>query len=465
MSSIKSTVETMKMNSIQNEKLESIRQRFANIPGRAGRLFIVGGAVRDSFMGIQPKDVDFVCVGDVDDIVSMFGNCEPVHPHAPVFAVRFGGDIFEVALARSESGTGNSSEDFVFKLVDDITVDLFRRDVTINAIAVDVHTGSIVDPCGGIADIDARVLRRASGWFADSPERVGRVAMMVARFGFTPDTDLVLTCRSMVRAFSAIPAEQKWNQFFGKMLSHGRFFVAAFEFLESCGAIAAFPELVAMRNCPQDARHHPEGDVLSHTLLTMEFAARHMPGRGFVAAVMLMHDMGKPAVTVVESSTGNVTAHGHEHEHEAILSFMDRIHFPHALRERALMLIECHMRKNNIPHNRSRARLLRKLASAGVTAGEFADVIFADINGRGGDVIKMLPHDVIEFVKFANEFTPEQASKQARPLIDGNDLRNAGFKPGRIFTEILDAVAVAFLAGECTTREQALALAESMRNE
>lgn len=445
-----------------NHKINEMRIRFGKVVSHPGKLFIVGGAVRDALLGVDPKDIDFVCVGTLADVVAMFGNAEPIHPHAPVFGVKFEGEVFEVALAREETSVGAGSEGFEFSLANSITADLIRRDFTVNAIAVDVATGEVHDPFGGQEDIRRKFLRPVSDKFTESPERVGRAAMMIARFGFLPTQELRIVCRGMIAEFARIPPEQMWRQFFGKLLAKGTRFQQAFGFLESVGALDVFPELVAMRNCPQDPAHHPEGNVLNHTLLTMEVAAQF--GSLLTVAAMLFHDMGKPETTVV-SEDGDVTAHGHEHAHGAALSFMDRIDFPHALRQKVLTLVDCHMRKNNIPNDRSRARLLRKLTDGGVTASDFADVVSADINGRGSSRFQILPKDVIDFVNFADTFeVQEVASKQARPLIDGNDLIAAGFTPGRSFTVILNAVQEAFLSREISTKDEALALAREVRD-
>ena len=439
--------------------LEQLTRRFRYLRIAPGQLYIVGGAVRDTLLGITPNDIDFVVVGDENTIAFIF-DCEPVpiHPHAPVFSISLDNETFEVALARTETKTGNGSEGFDFELTTNLYDDLHRRDFTVNAIAVDVFNGEITDPFDGVGDLTlpGKILHPVSEKFLESPERVGRAAMMIARFGFVPTGLLIQYCEEMTGEFVHIPAEQKWNQFFGKMLESGKHFVAAFNFLETVGALACFPELAAMRGCEQHPKHHPEGNVLTHTLLTMETAATNGASL-LVKSVMLMHDMGKPEVTMLDED-GNITAHGHEKERTAILSFMDRIAFPHAMRGQVLCLVSHHMRKNNIPSNRSKARLLRKLAAGGVTVADFAMVVRSDVEGRRVGDSKM-PQDVLDFVAFADNFVKAEADKRARPLIDGHDLIAAGILQGKIFSTILDAVAEGFLAGELETRDQALELA------
>lgn len=425
---------------------------FVNIPNK---LFVVGGAVRDVFLGATPHDIDFCVVGDEQDIQDIFGQAFPAHDHAPVFMVDINGP-HEVALARREISTGFGSEGFSFVPADTIEEDLFRRDFTVNAIAVDVFDGRVVDPFGGVQGIENRVLHPVSEHFVESPERAGRAVAFIAIFGFEPTRELIDLCSTMVDDFIAIPAEQKWKQFFAKMLNRGSFFVEAFNFMIETGLISAFPEIQAMLFCPQHEDHHPEGDVLTHTALTMEFAANQF-GDSLITATMLMHDMGKPDCTFLDDD-GVIRATGHEHHHEPIIAFMDRIHFPHRHRTAVLTLIDVHMRKNNIPNNRSRARLFRKLMSGGVTVDQFVKVIMSDCNGRG--FVADLPEDVHDFAVFCQNMEEQKA--MVKPPINGHDLMNLGLKPGPIFSTILDEIAELFIAGEVETHEECMAVAREM---
>lgn len=431
---------------------------FQHIPNSPGQLWIVGGAVRDTLMGFEPSDIDFVVVGSVHTIKTLFNQTPvPVHNDAPVYTVKLNGEIFEVALARTETSTGQGSEGFAFELVEsNIEIDLARRDFAVNAIAVDVFNGDVIDPFGGMDDIADNVLRHVSDRFVESPERVGRAAMMIARFGLVPSMALHAVCGMMVPEFAAIPPEQMWKQFLGKMLRKGVHFDKAFLFLDIIEALAVSPIFQAMRDCPQSPVHHPEGDVLTHTILTLHHASR-IGADLVVRSTILMHDMGKPATTVIDED-GKITAHGHEHHHEPIIRFMDRIGFPHAMRRQVLGLISVHMRKSDIPNKRSQARLLRKLAEFGVTVEQFEQVIECDVNGRGtGDV--PLPDDVMKFVEFAANFEPEQADQHARPLVTGHELIEIGFQPGKALGMVLDAIGEGFLVGEIETKEDALEFA------
>ena len=151
------------------------------------KTYLVGGAVRDTLLGLEPKDKDYVIVGatpeDVDNLVN-FQGYQQVGADFPVFLHPVTGD--EYALARIERKVGTGYNGFEAFTSPDLTIedDLRRRDLTINAMAMDLESGEIIDPFGGQEDLKNGVLRHVSEAFAEDPLRVLRVARFKARYGF-----------------------------------------------------------------------------------------------------------------------------------------------------------------------------------------------------------------------------------------------------------------------------------------
>ena len=151
------------------------------------KTYLVGGAVRDTLLGIEPKDKDYVIVGatpeDVDNLVN-FQGYQQVGADFPVFLHPVTGD--EYALARIERKVGAGYNGFEAFTSPDLTIedDLRRRDLTINAMAMDLESGEIIDPFGGQEDLKNGVLRHVSEAFSEDPLRVLRVARFKARYGF-----------------------------------------------------------------------------------------------------------------------------------------------------------------------------------------------------------------------------------------------------------------------------------------
>lgn len=143
--------------------------------------FLVGGAVRDCLMGKEPNDLDFVVVGATEQEMLTAG-FKNVGESFPVFLHPETGE--EYALARRERKTGNGYTGFSVEFGSDITLeeDLSRRDLTINAMAMDADTGEVVDPYGGRDDLTNKVLRHVGVAFSEDPLRVVRLARFYSRF-------------------------------------------------------------------------------------------------------------------------------------------------------------------------------------------------------------------------------------------------------------------------------------------
>lgn len=176
-------------------------------------IYTVGGAVRDSLLGLAVKDRDYVVVGATPDQMAALGY-RPVGKDFPVFLHPETHE--EYALARTERKTAPGYQGFVFHADADVTLeqDLIRRDLTINAIA-QAADGTLIDPFGGRADLQARIFRHVSDAFIEDPVRILRVARFAARFTeFTvaPQTNALM--RSMVRAgeVDALVPERVWQE-------------------------------------------------------------------------------------------------------------------------------------------------------------------------------------------------------------------------------------------------------------
>lgn len=153
-----------------------------------GKIYQVGGSVRDRVMGKPNSDLDYVVVGaTAEDMIN--AGFKQVGKDFPVYLHPITGD--EYALARLERKTGNGYHGFETITGNNVTLedDLSRRDLTMNAMASD-EDGNIIDPFGGLTDIKNKELKHVSPAFAEDPLRILRVARFAARFGFGihPDT-------------------------------------------------------------------------------------------------------------------------------------------------------------------------------------------------------------------------------------------------------------------------------------
>jgi tRNA nucleotidyltransferase (CCA-adding enzyme) len=264
------------------------------------QIYLVGGAVRDQLLGIGVKDHDWLVVGAqpqqlLDQGYQQVGADFPVflHPHSKE----------EYALARTERKSGQGYQGFDCRFSPDVTLeqDLLRRDLTINAMAMD-ENGNLHDPYNGRSDLEQRLLRHVSPAFGEDPLRVLRVARFAARFaplGFQVADETMALMRKMVTAgeLQHLVAERVWQET-SRALGEQRPDVY-FQVLHDCGALAVwFGEIDALFGVPQPPQHHPEIDCGIHALLSLQ-AAVSLSDDIAVRWAALTHDLGK-ALTPAE---------------------------------------------------------------------------------------------------------------------------------------------------------------------
>lgn len=259
---------------------------------KTAKAYLVGGAVRDSLLGIGGGDRDFVVVGTTPEQMDAAGFV-PVGGDFPVFVHPQSGE--EYALARTERKSGRGYKGFVFYAGADVGLhdDLRRRDLTINAIAKD-DGGELIDPFGGIGDIDKRMLRHVSTAFAEDPVRILRTARFAAALpGFAIAAETETLMAKMVKNGEAahLRPERVWRE-----LARGLATPAPsvmIKALHACGALRVIlPEVAALDGVPERLDYHPEGDSFVHTMMVLDAAA----ARGCNAEECfgaLLHDTGK----------------------------------------------------------------------------------------------------------------------------------------------------------------------------
>lgn len=179
------------------------------------KIYLVGGAVRDKLLGLPVKEKDWVVVGaTVQDMRDR--GYKQVGKEFPVFLHPKTGE--EYALARMERKIDLGYKGFTFDTSPNVSLeeDLIRRDLTINAMA-ETDDGQLIDPYGGKADLENRILRHVSPAFAEDPVRILRLGRFLARYahlGFTVAPETLVLMQEMVRAgeVNALVAERVWKE-------------------------------------------------------------------------------------------------------------------------------------------------------------------------------------------------------------------------------------------------------------
>lgn len=309
-------------------------------------IYLVGGAVRDSLLGLPVRDKDWVVVG---------GNAKQMKEQG-YLQVGKGFPVFlhpetkqEYALARTERKVGTGYLGFEFDASEFVTLeqDLLRRDLTINAIAKS-DDGQIIDPYNGRQDIQDRVLRHVSPAFAEDPLRVLRVAKFAARFaslGFTvaPETLQLMNDIAQSGEIDSLVKERVWQEIEQAMGSPAP--DAFVRVLRDCDALKSIlPEVDQLFGVPQPVKYHPEVDTGLHTLLSLQQAAK-LSSDPVVRYASLVHDVGKAATNKADWPSH----HGHETLGLALQADISkRLHVPNEFSQVAALVCQHHTKLHRI---------------------------------------------------------------------------------------------------------------------
>ncbi|MBD8009048.1 multifunctional CCA addition/repair protein [Acinetobacter pecorum] len=306
------------------------------------QVYLVGGAVRDHLLGHPYHEKDYVVVGATPAQMLELGY-QPVGKDFPVFLHPQTKE--EYALARTERKSGHGYHGFEFHTDVSVTLeqDLIRRDLTINAMAMD-EAGQIYDPYGGQQDLENRTLRHVSDAFVEDPLRVLRIARFAARYtsaGFVIADETMALMQRLTESgeLNALIPERVWKET-SRALSE-RHADVYFEVLRQCGALKVlFPEIDALYGIPQRPEYHPEIDCGIHTMMSLQQACRQNYSLDVRFAV-LVHDLGK-ALTPLEELPRHIM-----HEERGIKpvnELCERLKVPTYTKQLALAVCKEHLK-------------------------------------------------------------------------------------------------------------------------
>ena len=306
------------------------------------QVYLVGGAVRDHLLGHPYHEKDYVVVGATPEQLLAQGY-QPVGKDFPVFLHPETKD--EYALARTERKSGHGYHGFEFYTDVNVTLeqDLIRRDLTINAIAMD-DAGNVYDPYGGQRDLEQRVLRHVSDAFVEDPLRVLRIARFAARYkalGFKVADETLELMQELAQSgeLEALTPERVWKETSRALMEdHADEY---FEVLRACGALKVlFPEIDALYGIPQRPEYHPEIDCGIHTMMSLQQACRANYSLDVRFAV-LVHDLGK-ALTPVDELPRHIM---HEERGvKPVTEICDRMRVPTNTKQLAISVCKEHLK-------------------------------------------------------------------------------------------------------------------------
>lgn len=321
------------------------------------RYFKVGGFVRDYLLGLRSQDVDYVVTGatEAELMASPPFYIKSFTKVGAEFPVYLSDQGDEWALARRERKSGEGYHGFEVEFGPEVTIeeDLSRRDLTINAMAIECFNDSktrlldVIDPFNGKEDLHNKVLRHTSDAFVEDPVRVLRLARFRARLGadwtVAPETVALVSSMAKKGVLNELTAERVWKELSRALMeAHPRLF---FDTLLECDALhVLFPEVYRLKTALEARRWHPEGDAYEHTMLVLTQAALN-DGDLEARMAALVHDFGK-GLTPRDQLPKH---YGHEMTGVKVAQdFCNRLTAPAKMRDRVMKTTRYHMHMHKL---------------------------------------------------------------------------------------------------------------------
>lgn len=342
---------------MQNQLLETVQKLH-------GQLYLVGGSVRDTMLGIPVKDADYIVTGIELPILraqlETWARVDMVGASFGVLKVTCQNQTVDLALPRTERSTGIHHRDFLVSFDSSLPVeaDLARRDFTVNAMALRLSDNRLIDPFNGTADLAQKILRAVgtpTERFLEDPLRMLRLARFVAKLGFTPHADTTAAARELAHLIPSIAPERVQNELLG-LLSSQHNLLLALRLLRDTGLLEQMlPEFAPCVGFDQQNSHH-HLRLDEHIFQTVQHAQNSSRE---VKLAALLHDIGKPPT---QTFAADGMAHYYQHEARgADMSrlILSRLKFSTEMLERVVKLVANHMR----PPMDSSHKALRKFVN------------------------------------------------------------------------------------------------------
>jgi tRNA nucleotidyltransferase (CCA-adding enzyme) len=365
---------------------------------KRGRIFEVGGAVRDRLLNLPIKERDYLVAGipfqELSALLEDFGKVDLVGRSFGVikFTQTHGGDrfTFDIALPRLEFSTGVGHKDFEVSFDPYIRVeeDLVRRDFTINAMAMPLDGGELIDPLGGREDLGNKIIRMTSPTsFEEDPLRMLRAVRFAARFQFEIEPKTLQSIKDHAPLIDSVSVERIAEEL-NKTLLQPEKPSRGVRLMQSTGLLKQIlPELEATVGVEQPGGYHAY-DVFEHTARAID----ESPPSLRIRLAAMFHDIAKPQAK--QLTEDGATFYGHETTGaRRAAKIMRRLRYSNELAQEVTTLVERHM--FTVPStDKGLRRLIRRVTPELIY--DLLELRRADIiaQGRGGTT-----DDVDEFEK------------------------------------------------------------------
>jgi poly(A) polymerase len=422
--------------------------------------YLVGGCVRDLLLNREPADYDVATSATPHEVIRIFPQTFAVGAQFGVVLVPMRRDnrdgerdnfVTEVATFRSDGAYSDGRHPDEVQFSKDARMDVKRRDFTINGLLLDPDSHEVLDYVGGREDLQRGVVRtigEAHQRFAEDKLRMLRAVRFAARFGYSIDNQTFAAIRELAPQIHQVSHERVRDEIL-KMLTEGRA-RRSFELLDQTNLLEqVLPEIKKMQGVAQPPQYHPEGDVWIHTLMLLEGLPAGCSKT--LALGALLHDVGKPPTFRVAPDRIRFDGHA-EIGTKMAAEICRRFRLSNDDTGQVLSLVANHMRFADVTRMKD-STLKRFFRLPGFE--QHLELHRLDCMSSHRDL------SLYDFAKEKFHALPAEEIRPA-PLITGDDLIAAGYKPGPMFKELLTAVEDAQLDGSVSTREEAMHLVRSL---
>ncbi|MDF2866420.1 MAG: cca [Clostridia bacterium] len=418
-----------------SKNIQIAKEIAQKIKNKNGRMFYVGGYVRDLLMDKENKDIDVEVFGlsldELTEIISEYGIVDQIGISFGILKVH-GLDI-DFGVPRKENNIGVRHRDFEINFDSNMSIleACRRRDFTINALMQDVLTDEIIDNFNGIQDIKNKIIRHIDETtFVQDELRVLRACSFAARLDFNISNDTLILCKKL--DCTNLTKERIYTEVEKALLKADKPSIF-FEYVREIGLLKKiFSPMDKLIGVQQNPKYHPEGDVWTHTMMVIDECAKLREKSSYPIALMLAavcHDLGK--ITTTRLLHGKIISYNHENELHLTKKFLKNITNNNDLTYSVMLLVKNHMRPNILAKNNSSDKAIRKLiidtSSKIVNIQDALLLSKADRLGRNNDDLET--YNIDDWWK-EKLLTVNENKTKIVPLITGKDLIELGYAQG-----------------------------------
>ncbi len=436
------------------KKLKEVGELFARNGFSA---YIVGGAVRDYFLHIRSSDWDIATNATPQEVQKIFYKTIPTGIAHGTVTILYKGEQIECTTFRAETNYSDGRHPDEVLYADTIEEDLSRRDFTVNAIAVEILSGTIVDPFDGRKAIKQKRIETVGNpdeRFTEDGLRLLRAVRFACRLNFELAEETRIALKRQRQRLASVSQERVRDELV-KMLASDKP-SRGFRLLEEAEILPMImPELTACRGVEQGGLH--SFDVFDHSIIACDAAPKD---NATVRLAALFHDFGKVA-TKAPKEGGGFSFHGHQQVSGVLTrEIMRRLKFPQKNIERVAHLVEQHM--FHYDSSQTDAAIRRFIVRVGrENIEDLFALRIADVYGLAGKAAE--PTLLAEFGDRISKVLKEDAAFSLKDLaVDGKDLMEIGIPHGKVIGIVLNALFETVLDDPSeNSRENLLAIARA----